>query len=202
MPTPAERKALAFVALVILLGGTVRVVRAGALSPPPADPAEQQALARQAYAASSAAVVQRERKGRSGRKPARDAPRRRDAGARVDSTGVMVEGSGVLSATGFPPPGPRIDVDMRGKPPGGASPAPRPGSAALASGLVDLDVAAVEEIERLPRVGPALARRIVASRDSLGPFGALPALRRVKGIGPAILGRLAPLVTFSGQARR
>jgi competence protein ComEA len=68
--------------------------------------------------------------------------------------------------------------------------------------LIDLDVAGAAEIERLPRVGPALARRIVASRDSLGPFGSLAALTRVKGIGPATAERLAPLVTFSGQARR
>ena len=31
MPTPAEQKALAFVALVVLLGGVVRVVRGGVL---------------------------------------------------------------------------------------------------------------------------------------------------------------------------
>ena len=68
--------------------------------------------------------------------------------------------------------------------------------------LVDLDVADAGQIARLPRVGPALARRIVANRDSLGAFGVLSALGRVKGIGPATLQRLAPLVTFSGQARR
>ena len=68
--------------------------------------------------------------------------------------------------------------------------------------LVDLDLADAGKIERLPRVGPALARRIVANRDSLGAFGVLSALGRVKGMGPATLARLAPLVTFSGQARR
>jgi DNA uptake protein ComE-like DNA-binding protein len=68
--------------------------------------------------------------------------------------------------------------------------------------LIDIDVANAGELERLPRIGPALAKRIVANRDSLGPFGSLPALRRVKGVGPAIIEQLAPLVTFSRQMRR
>jgi len=42
MATPSEQKALAFVAMVVLLGGVVRVVRAGA--PPNASSVEQQAL--------------------------------------------------------------------------------------------------------------------------------------------------------------
>ncbi len=64
---------------------------------------------------------------------------------------------------------------------------------------VDLDRATVEEIDRLPRIGPALAQRIVANRDSLGPFGSLANLRRVKGLGPAMLSALDPLVTFGAQ---
>jgi competence protein ComEA len=69
-------------------------------------------------------------------------------------------------------------------------------------GPIDLDRATAPEIEALPRVGPALARRIVANRDSAGPFGSIEALRRIRGLGPATLTLLAPLVTFSGQARR
>lgn len=65
---------------------------------------------------------------------------------------------------------------------------------------VDMDVASAQEMEALPRIGPALARRIVANRDSFGAFGAIDKLRRVKGMGPASLDRLAPLVTFSGRA--
>src|SRR3954452_3145621 len=57
MPTPSEQKALAFVAIVVLLGGAVRAVRAGA--PPVPTPLEQQALARQATAAESAAATKK-----------------------------------------------------------------------------------------------------------------------------------------------
>jgi competence protein ComEA len=64
---------------------------------------------------------------------------------------------------------------------------------------VDLDHASEREIEALPRVGPALAHRIVVHRDSFGPYGSMNALRKVKGMGRATLERLAPLVTFSGR---
>jgi competence protein ComEA len=205
MPTPAEQKALAFLSFVILLGGAVRVVRAGALAPTAASPAEQQALARQATAASSTATRERERKGAKGGKTARGSQRLRRGSARFDSTGLLIEGTGVVSTSGFPPPGPRIDVDSRPR----AAPELLRGGLGGGNGqaggpapIVDMDVAGVAEIERLPRVGPALARRIVANRDSLGPFGVLSALGRVKGMGPATLQRLARLVTFSGQARR
>ncbi|MBU6366544.1 MAG: helix-hairpin-helix domain-containing protein [Gemmatimonadetes bacterium] len=59
----------------------------------------------------------------------------------------------------------------------------------------------VDELERLPRVGPALARRIVADREARGPFPSLEALERVPGIGPATLKVLAPFVTFSPSPR-
>ena len=67
--------------------------------------------------------------------------------------------------------------------------------------IIDVDVATVEELELLPRVGPALADRIVANRDSLGAFGSLDAFGEVRGIGPAMLKLLSPLVTFSGRPR-
>ena len=65
------------------------------------------------------------------------------------------------------------------------------------SGPVDLDVADVKAIEALRRVGPTLARRIVADRDSFGPFGSLNGLLRVKGVGPSMVEKLDSSVTFS-----
>ncbi len=66
---------------------------------------------------------------------------------------------------------------------------------------INVDLASAEELDALPRVGPALAARIIASRDSLGPFGSLEELQRVKGIGPALVKGLAPHVTFSAGFR-
>jgi len=67
--------------------------------------------------------------------------------------------------------------------------------------IIDVDVATAEELEVLPRVGPVLSGRIVANRDSLGAFGSLDALGTVRGIGPAMLKVLSPLVSFSGRPR-
>jgi len=63
---------------------------------------------------------------------------------------------------------------------------------------VDLDRADVSEITRLPRIGPALAQRIVAWRDQHGPFGSLARLDSVSGVGPKLLDALLPFVSFSG----
>jgi competence ComEA-like helix-hairpin-helix protein len=69
----------------------------------------------------------------------------------------------------------------------------------LAAGeRIDADRASARELERLPGVGPALARRIVADRESRGAFGGIEGLDRVAGVGPATLSRLAPHLSFSG----
>jgi DNA uptake protein ComE-like DNA-binding protein len=74
-------------------------------------------------------------------------------------------------------------------------------SRAVTDAPIDPDVATAEELDQLPRVGPALAMRIVANRDSFGPFGSLEELQRVRGIGPALAAGLAPHVTFSSGFR-
>jgi hypothetical protein len=219
MPTPAEQKALAFFALVILLGGAARALRAGSVHPPTGE--EQAALARQAVAVETAAVRARAPKKP---RPARSMTRLRRDGVTDTVAGVAsVPFSDVRPGSptsrgestwdrsawvnGYPPPMPRIDVDNRQ---GTASPV-APGSPAerrrLAGGggqgdtlgRVDVDVATAAELDRLPRVGPALAARLVTNRDSFGAFGSLEALRRVRGMGPATLRLIAPRVTFSGR---
>lgn len=78
-----------------------------------------------------------------------------------------------------------------------AAPAPRsrPRRALPHPGRIDPDRADAAEWERLPGIGPALARRIVADRAARGPFGRPEALRRVPGIGPRILKRIRPFLT-------
>jgi DNA uptake protein ComE-like DNA-binding protein len=63
---------------------------------------------------------------------------------------------------------------------------------------VDLDTAGVTDITRLPRVGPALARRIVDWRVAHGPFGSLTRFDSVPGVGPALLAAIRSYVSFSG----
>jgi DNA uptake protein ComE-like DNA-binding protein len=198
MATPSEQKALAFVAMIVLLGGVVRVVRAGA--PPNASLVEQQALARQASSADSAAAVPKGRKTR-----AKGSGRQRKAASEPTVIGGVASvppGSPSpdgLSHDGFPPPSPRVDVDYRtNRPMSTSGVSPSRASGRPAREPVDLDRATAGEIDVLPWVGPALAERIVANRDSFGPFGSLEALGRVKGVGSATRKRLSALVTFSG----
>ncbi len=63
--------------------------------------------------------------------------------------------------------------------------------------VIDLDVATAEQIETLRGIGPAMAGRIVADRDSLGPFGSIKELERVRGIGPKLAAKIDSSVTFS-----
>jgi competence protein ComEA len=65
---------------------------------------------------------------------------------------------------------------------------------ASTAGPLDLNAASADALERLPRIGPALARRIVDDRAANGPFRSVDELERVRGIGPATLDALRPLV--------
>jgi DNA uptake protein ComE-like DNA-binding protein len=140
MPTPNERKALWFLALVAISGSGVRSWRS---AKDPVSPAEAAALAHQIDRVDSARSA-----GRSAKRKKQDKP-----------------------------PVPT---------------AVRP---------LDIDRAGLAEIEALPGIGPALAARIVATRDSLQGFGSVEALCVVRGIGPALAERLRPLVTFTGAFR-
>jgi len=57
-------------------------------------------------------------------------------------------------------------------------------------GPIDCNTAPASELETLPGVGPALARRMVEERLQGGDFASLEALTRVQGIGPALIERL------------
>lgn len=63
-------------------------------------------------------------------------------------------------------------------------------SVPLDEDLLDLNLCDEAELRGLPRVGPALARRIVAAR----PFADVDSLLEVEGIGPAIFSPLASRV--------
>jgi competence ComEA-like helix-hairpin-helix protein len=138
MPTPAERKALLFFSVVLVLGASNRAYRS-LHSRSPADTGARSALERQIKAADSA----------------------RKAGLRK----------------------PKREKKQK------ATPKPL--------GPLDLDLATEKEIEGLRHVGPMLAKRIIADRDSFGPFGSMDGLTRVKGIGSSMVEKLDSAVTFS-----
>ena len=60
--------------------------------------------------------------------------------------------------------------------------------------LLDLNRADASDLEALPGIGSTTAERIIAYRDEHGPFTSIDELKQVKGIGPALFAKIAPLV--------
>jgi len=73
---------------------------------------------------------------------------------------------------------------------GGSGGSPGPS----ADGTVHLNTADVAALDTLPRIGPALAQRIVDWREANGPFTSVDQLLEVAGIGDAIFSGLADKV--------
>lgn len=72
---------------------------------------------------------------------------------------------------------------------------PPAGSAQKGSTPVNINTATAEELQTLPRIGPAMAQRIIAWREAHGGFRSVDELDAVPGIGPSMLENLRPLVT-------
>ena len=69
----------------------------------------------------------------------------------------------------------------------------------LAPGVpVDINTAAQEALESLPGIGPVLAQRIIAYRETNGPFATVEDLQKVEGVGADTFEKLRELVTAGG----
>lgn len=62
--------------------------------------------------------------------------------------------------------------------------------------LVNVNTAGVEELQSLPGIGPVLANRILAHRESHGPFRSEESLLDVKGIGPKQMEKIRPWISL------
>jgi hypothetical protein len=185
MATPAERRALLFLSVVLALGAGVRASHALRAAPPPPDAAARADLHRQIVAVDSADSALRLTGGkrRRGRRPSSRGYSSLPGAAEAlapDSATPRKRRKAVKLSVAAPPK----DI--------GVSP----------GGPIDLDRAQEWEILALPKVGPMLAHRIIANRDSLGPFGSIEELKRVKGVGDALASTISPYVTFSLQPRQ
>jgi DNA uptake protein ComE-like DNA-binding protein len=180
--TSGERAALRWLTAVAALGASVQLYRHWRHGGD-ATPLAAEALSRQLVAVDSA---QRDaRHARSAGAGSRTAPGRRRARSRNSASPANSPQNDVTPATE------RV-----------ARPDARDKRRQLPTlGPVDVDLADSTTLERLPRIGPALAARIVSDRTAKGPFGTLAGLERVRGIGPKLAQLLSPLVTFSGIPR-
>lgn len=64
------------------------------------------------------------------------------------------------------------------------------------AGTVNINTANAEVLDTLPGIGPVKAAKIIAYRESNGPFKAIVELDNVPGVGPVTLAKLTPLVTI------
>jgi competence protein ComEA len=65
---------------------------------------------------------------------------------------------------------------------------------------VDINTADYPELMQLPGIGPTLAQRIVASRQTDGPFASPDDLRRVRGIGKKVFAQIRPYLRVAPGA--
>jgi competence protein ComEA len=78
-----------------------------------------------------------------------------------------------------------------------ATAAPKPG--ATAQGVVNVNTASLQELTRLPKIGPSRAQAILELRTKLGGFKKLEDLMRVKGIGRKTFRQLEPMLSLQGS---
>ena len=69
-----------------------------------------------------------------------------------------------------------------------------PPPAASVKKLININTAGQADLELLPGIGPALAKRFMDYRSTKGPFKRVEELDAVKGIGPKILERVRGMV--------
>jgi competence protein ComEA len=88
--------------------------------------------------------------------------------------------------------------------PGTPSPTPLPtetpapaiaSTVAPAGAKININTATLAELDRLPRIGPAIAQRIIDYRTQNGPFRTIEEIQNVSGIGPATFAQIKDLIT-------
>jgi len=97
-----------------------------------------------------------------------------------------------LSASAQAAKGPRSNAPAAAS---SASPVPAPASV---SGVINLNTASLEELTRLPGVGPSRAKAIVELRTKMNGFKSTEDLMRVRGIGRKTFRKLEPMLRLQG----
>jgi competence protein ComEA len=72
----------------------------------------------------------------------------------------------------------------------------QPGQSGKLSGeKINLNSATSDELQKLPRIGPKVAQRIIDFRKQNGPFKRIEDLMKVKGIGEKTFTQLKDMIT-------
>jgi competence protein ComEA len=118
-----------------------------------------------------------------------DVPKKgaRPAYAVDDASGAAADAFATSAATNSTPASSRHSSHHRSS--------GRSGATKLAPGqTIDVNTASETDLERLPGVGPSLARRIVEYRQANGPFATPDDLQNVSGIGPSKFAKMEPFI--------
>jgi len=62
--------------------------------------------------------------------------------------------------------------------------------------LININTAALEELDELPDIGPVIAQRIIDYRTANGPFMAIEEIVKVQGIGQVTFEKIKDLITI------
>lgn len=73
------------------------------------------------------------------------------------------------------------------------------GTETAAKGVVNLNTATAAQLQLLPRIGPAMAERIIEFRQTNGPFRKADELLAVRGIGSKSLELMRPYIVTEGK---
>lgn len=97
----------------------------------------------------------------------------------------------------IPAPGEQLPAvpGQQGDASGPAGEVSGPAGGASGAGLININTASATELETLPRIGPAMAQRIIDYREQHGGFESVEDLRNVTGIGDATFAGIKDLVT-------
>lgn len=72
-----------------------------------------------------------------------------------------------------------------------------PGQVQPASdGVINLNTATLDQLDTLPGIGPAIAKRIIEYRDSIGGFTTVDQITQVSGIGEATFAKIKEQITI------
>lgn len=67
---------------------------------------------------------------------------------------------------------------------------------------ININSASKKELERLPRIGPVNAQRILEKREQLNGFSRIEDLLKVKGIGPKTLQKIKPFIYIEADNKQ
>jgi competence protein ComEA len=90
---------------------------------------------------------------------------------------------------------PSLGGGLGGTPPPAATAAPTRVGVPTPSELININTATLEELDKLPGIGPTTAQNILDYRTEHGPFQRIEDLLNVPNVGPATFDRLKNLIT-------